>query len=95
MIVANIWRFCSLFVFVYEDDYEKEIFSIPCSTRAWTSVIFGENMIAVVFFYGEWKQWRKQLSYQMLTFFIILQLGESIPVRKRIQRHLFSDWLGK
>ena len=56
-------------MFVYENDYEKEIFSILCSTRVRESASFlGENMIAVVFSYGEWKQWWKQLSYRMLTF---------------------------
>ena len=36
------------FRFWEEDDYEVEIFSILSSARAWTSVIFAGNVIAVV-----------------------------------------------
>lgn len=73
----DIWHVCSLLVFVYENKYEKEIFSILCSARARvreSASFFGENMIAVVFSYGEWRQ----LIYRMLIFVIILQSGESL-----------------
>lgn len=83
MIVSSLYMtfLQSACVCVRERLRESDFLNTMSYARVCESASFlGENMIAVVFSYGEWKQWWKHLSYRMLTFLSLCNREKAYPL---------------